>query len=499
MQPDKLAVVLRPRSGFEAIDLGLRLAQSCARPLFVANLVLVMSVSIVMYLIFGVWLEQPDIGFIIVWWLKPLYDRLSLHVLSRAVFDATPTAREALRALPGLIRGSGLFLALTIQRFDSLRALRLPVAQLEGLRGKPARARRKLLGRRVSGSGLGLLFCFLLFELLLLWSIPALISLLAPNQIDFVPPPLAVFYALTPQSSWSSLVWYLGDGLVVALLEPFYLAGGFGLYLKRRTDLEAWDVELQLRRIGAATAVMLCAAVLIGVATLAPQPAHAADGAARREHAAHEAPVAIREILARPEFGYDKKVERLRWKDDESAEEKDHSKPQPWLKKLSELLAGLGRWLATAWRVIAWTALVLFTGVLIGFLIRQVQRIQAARRPPPPPVEVAGLDIRPESLPHHVTAAAEALLGEGRTREALALLYRGALSRLAHSARIPFERGDTEGDCLLRVTRANLPARAFFANLTLHWQSVAYARRMMSNEEGIALCRGWESAFGAPP
>ena len=122
MRPDKLAVALRPRSGFEAIDVGIRLAQRCARPLFVANLVLVMSICAIAHLIFGVWLDQPDIGLMIVWWLKPLYDRLALHVLSRGVFDATPSAREALRALPSLVRGSGLFRALTLQRASTANA-----------------------------------------------------------------------------------------------------------------------------------------------------------------------------------------------------------------------------------------------------------------------------------------------------------------------------------------------------------------------------------------
>ena len=36
--------------------------------------------------------------------------------------------------------------------------------------------------------------------------------------------------------------------LVVAFLEPFYVAAGFALYVNRRVELEAWDVEQELRR-----------------------------------------------------------------------------------------------------------------------------------------------------------------------------------------------------------------------------------------------------------
>ena len=34
----------------------------------------------------------------------------------------------------------------------------------------------------------------------------------------------------------------------VGFLEPFYVAAGFALYLNRRVDLEAWDVEQEFRR-----------------------------------------------------------------------------------------------------------------------------------------------------------------------------------------------------------------------------------------------------------
>ena len=36
--------------------------------------------------------------------------------------------------------------------------------------------------------------------------------------------------------------------LAVTAIEPFYVAGGFSLYLNRRTLLEGWDIELELRR-----------------------------------------------------------------------------------------------------------------------------------------------------------------------------------------------------------------------------------------------------------
>jgi hypothetical protein len=36
--------------------------------------------------------------------------------------------------------------------------------------------------------------------------------------------------------------------LVVLFLEPFYVSAGFAMYLNRRAELEAWDIEQELRR-----------------------------------------------------------------------------------------------------------------------------------------------------------------------------------------------------------------------------------------------------------
>jgi hypothetical protein len=34
----------------------------------------------------------------------------------------------------------------------------------------------------------------------------------------------------------------------VLFLEPFYVAAGFAIYLNRRAELEAWDIEQEFRR-----------------------------------------------------------------------------------------------------------------------------------------------------------------------------------------------------------------------------------------------------------
>ena len=110
-----------------------------------------------------------------------------------------------------------------------------------------------------------------------------------------------------------------------------------------------------------------------------------------------------------------------------------------------------------------------------------------------------GMDIRPESLPEDVAAAALALIGGGRMREALGLLYRGALSALVHRDRIEFAASDTEGDCLRRVAqRGQTDSARYFAQLVAAWQSAAYAGRPPERAPLEALCRAWPAHFAAP-
>ena len=59
--------------------------------------------------------------------------------------------------------------------------------------------------------------------------------------------------------------------------------------------------------------------------------------------------------------------------------------------------------------------------------------------------------MRPESLPVDPASAALALWNQGRTRDALGLLYRASIASLVLRFSVPIVDGDTEGVCLDRV------------------------------------------------
>jgi hypothetical protein len=105
---------------------------------------------------------------------------------------------------------------------------------------------------------------------------------------------------------------------------------------------------------------------------------------------------------------------------------------------------------------------------------------------------VMGLEVSPETLPDDIPSAALALWRQGRHREALGLLYRGAISRVIELARVEIRESDTEGDCLGRVEQAGAEARPdYFRGITGAWTRLAYAGRPPEDVEMEALCQQW--------
>jgi hypothetical protein len=240
---DALTLVVRPRSASEAVDLGLRLSQvhrwAATQALMFPLIPVVLCAEALDLLI-------PDHGWIwllCVWWFKPLYDRFALMVFAQAVFGEATSLAALRRALPQLLR-SGTFRALTWARFGEARSFALPVRQLEGLRGAAAHARTRLLLRNWSGSALRLLTGCALLETVALMGLLATVVQLLPGALS---DDIGTLLSRSGESGWLA---YLERGaylIAMVLIEPFYVAAGFALYLSRRTELEGWDIELAFR------------------------------------------------------------------------------------------------------------------------------------------------------------------------------------------------------------------------------------------------------------
>lgn len=493
MQLDRIAIVVRPRNTWEAIDLGMRMALTWWKPVYGAWLAAYLPVITIITLICAQ-LNHPWIALIAVWWVKPLLERVPLYVLSRVVFGESPRIADTLRAIPSLVRIAPLW-RLLLTRISLTRSACLPVVLLEGLSGKARRARFRVLLKGMSSAAMWLTIVCAHLEQILVLASYSLLGLFLPRTLEADLGLKEIFASGLPD--WYAWMIYGTTVLAYLIIGPLYVASGFSLYLNRRTVLEGWDIELGFRRmverlsqtktLVRAALVILCVLGLSGA--LPPDATAAPSNVEAQKH--------IDEVMRRPEFNTKKTIESWKYIGEKDKEDKPKTSSPFW-----ESLFALGKGLA--WIVKGVFYLILFAAV-VWLIINHQRWLNWMRgiKPAPryqPPAQLFGLDIRPESLPDNIAEAAQKLWQAGDALGALSLLYRGALSRLAQHEQVTLKISDTEGDCLLIIQRTQTQAiSGYFAQLTRAWQSVAYAGRAPQGAEGEALCSNFTAHFGVVP
>ena len=123
-----MAVRLRPRTAWEALDLGVLMVRDNVRAIYAAWLAAYVPVAVAVLAYFH---ENLFWGWALLWWLKPAFDRLLLAVMAPRVVGDAPGLRQVLRAWPRTLWRSGILSALTYRRIDMGRSFHLPVRQLE--------------------------------------------------------------------------------------------------------------------------------------------------------------------------------------------------------------------------------------------------------------------------------------------------------------------------------------------------------------------------------
>lgn len=243
MQLADLRLAVRPRTPYEAMDLGIRLVQAEAGMVWRAWFAVTLPVFLLVVAA-GLFFELDSLS-LLLWWLKPIFDVALLAVLSRRVFGATPSPRETLRAVGASWR-QGLFGHLTWRRLSTLRAYLLPVWLLENLPADERKARLELLRGQYAGRAGWLHIAMAHFEGFLMLMVLSLLFWFAPESRTQEVWELFTSGTGSPVTNTISLLAYY---LAMSVVEPFYVAAGFTLYLNRRTELEAWDLELAFRHL----------------------------------------------------------------------------------------------------------------------------------------------------------------------------------------------------------------------------------------------------------
>lgn len=514
MRLEDITVTLRPRQPWESVDLGCAMV----RRDFGRIIVLWLCTVVPLWVLVCVLLRSvPEWIPLVVWWLKPLYDRVPLFFLSRAAFGVRPTFLETWKQWPRLWI-TNFLPALLWRRLSFIRSFALPAQMLEGLRGAAVTKRIQTLATDGGSSGVSMTLAFSNIEFVawlgLMWGTYGLLPESA--QLDWE----GLFQAFDFQTSIPKAFFWWGavcHMITVTLVEPFYVGAGFALYLNCRTRIEGWDVELAFRRLAtrltSLTAVLIVALLMICGAESSVQAVERtnSDTDARRAiqdlgiqiqkqqgPSANAAdpmdPVtAVREVLAEPEFEIHK-LQTRKWVGDD-AKEKNKDKDKKKDKSKSWVMNIFANLLANLLALLFWALVAGLVTWLIVYLVKNshlfVSR-SVSKAPVRAPKVLMGMNITRESLPDDIVAEARAAWAAGDFKEALSLLYRGSLSWLVIRRRVPITDSDTEEDCLVQVLQAGEKTEAdYFRQLTGAWVQVAYAVMPVSNDEMGALCDRW--------
>ena len=464
-------VALRIRSGLEAVDLGFAMARRWWRPLAVSWAVLVLPIGVG---IIALLRDQPAWSLTLLWWLRPAFARVPLHVLSQALFGRSAGAADTVRALPQLLR-SGIATSLFAHRFLPSRTFFQPVLQLEGLRGRARSARCEVLGRQDSGAAAALSVVVAHLNGALLAGVLLLVALATPTEVDWNVFTLVAGDAAIP--SFAPALYLAG----ISVFEPLLVAGGFGLYVSRRVFLEGWEIEIAFRKFAADRAGRRRFAAAAAALALVLAAAQARSGVCIPDDPT-SARACIREVQANPDFGGVHTV--MRWLPKQYDLSRSDAPHFDWLAPVLEFIV-------RAAEVLLWGGLAL-TVVILLFALRGMSWRREPDLAPDLPRTFLGLDLDPRSLPEDVVAEARACWRRSERIAALSLLYRGALIRLSEHGALEIPESATEHECL-RMVRHNRPGAAAdaFDALTGSWVRTRYAHEPPGDAQFESLCAGF--------
>jgi len=501
---------------WQALDCGVVFARRWYWNLVAIWLITSFPVFCILSLVFY---KNPSLAALVVWWLKPLWERPMLFIVSREIFNQELSILDTLKQFKQYLQPD-LIMPLTLRRFATTRSYNMPIAVLEKLAGKPRSDRASVVNRRFSNTAFWSLVTCVHIELFLMFGFAAGVFFLIPQSvtIDWE------FWLMNQEAVLTHIynnVWYLAATLVA----PVYVCSGFALYMQRRIDLEAWDIEILFRklyhrrqRIRARTAasalVLFCATSMVW---LAPDNAHAESAAAQgqaservlsHEHA--EINAQIREIYQSESFSnYEHKSGFRRIPQDEKSET---ATPEAlisfleWLEARGDFFKGVANFLSFVAKfieVILWS---IFIGLGVYVFVQYRKQLKALwdrltsppeKSEPQAPKVMFGLEVTEESLPDDVVAVAIQEWRDGLHRSAMALLLRASIVELIQYDQCRFFDGNTEAECV-DIAHLKLGDDAkvkVFTSLVKYWQIIAYAHREIDGFSFENFCLTWGESF----
>jgi len=439
------------------------------------------------------WSPIWSIMFFVWWWFKPLYELPLVMYLSKALFSEQISLMAAWKS--ALSHFWLLFKTyLTLARLSTARSLTYSVVFLELLPRKQRAARIQTLTMVPTRHYLLMLACFHI-EYFLTYAIAIVsVALFASNLVD-AGDWLEFFLASDTEAygPWFMMVSAIAL-LVGGLVAPFYVTGGFLVYINRRMHLEAWDIEHRFRSILPRSSITL-ALVLVMVTNLGSIDNSFAEQRAQYLPTSEAADTALQQVLEHEDFGalVTRKIPKFKSQDKEDEDDENQ-----FLKGLQDWLGSATGSLGNFIKLLLWIIAALFI-VLLLHTLRSFRRPELKLKPlERGNKDEVGAMSHPltQDLPTDIAGTARRLLEQGERRQALSVLFRGALKAVMDEYDMKINKGATESDCKSSISGVASEQQVdAFSKLLGVWQKEAYANQPQQEQLISSLIHDWTHAF----
>lgn len=508
MNLEDVTVELRPRSEWEAADLGVRMVRRDAAAIYKVWFTLTL-VPFLLAIAAIVFTPFDDLAVLLLWWLEPATDGPILHIISRRLFGEKVGVRATLREVPRLIRRNWIFL-LSPYRFHFARSIAVPVTQLEGLTGAARRARAKILNQKIMNFGTGVTVAYQHLALSLYFGGMLIAVALLPTAYQDTIGLGWLSQLFTEDDTASSIASLALVYAAQSALHPWFVGSGFGLYINCRTQLEAWDVEVAFRRMvqrrAIQASILVCLALVLPT-VMAPTSAEAQEEPGPAEESTYEdtgftgywndddVDSAMKTVTGMEALRTERDVQG--WQKRQKTEE-DESQPTS-IGPLTMFFRAIGGFFSIVFEFGLWIAALILLALIVAtrdswlhFFRRQPRRSKGGPR-----VLLAGGEITAADLPEDIPAEVRKLWRSGNRRSALSLLFRGSVFAAVtrHGVRLP--PSATESACIAAVSRrGDQKYTEYFRSIVDAWVWCAYGSIDPADDELLRLCDEWPQHYG---
>ncbi len=484
MKIENIRIALVERNPWQAIDMGFNIARQFYLPLLKSYL---LGFGIICLPLIAVLYYYPFWAALLIWYLKPLFEVGPQLILSRLIFSEEFSNRQIAHITFNAMK-KYFWLALFHLRLSIRRSFIMPVYLLEQLPSEPRKKRLKMLSLGQSQGPVSLTVLLSHAEMLFYLVILFIVYQFIPEYERANP-----FILLQQEKTDLAIEWFSITSWLIAMIAvaPFYVCGGFALYLNKRIELEGWDIELSFKKIKnrLKNSITVAGSLLLFLFFIsAPHQLLAVESDSHTKTIPPQS-----ENLKKEKK--EQKIPEINRKTKEEIQYILHHKPLEFIPEQSQWKISSSdskssanlSWLAATFEIFLWGAVIL----LILWLLSKIPNLKHTLTPIEKrekiirKANVFGMKLTSNELNMDLLTALNTALLDSHFRKVLALLLSSALGELAQMGNKKIPRGATEADCLMIAKKFSPETQWFswFEQLIQYWSALAWGHKPVTKAQ----------------